>query len=101
MNSPFLHEQARRLCRERSCRLTGPGGADAEATVRNLYRRVLGRLPENDELALATAFIRGKSGDAAGTSSRPGPTASTEPQLSAWEQLSHVLLLTNEFMFVD
>ena len=30
-----------------------------------------------------------------------GQTATAEPQLSPWEQLSQVLLLTNEFMFVD
>jgi hypothetical protein len=100
MNSPFLHEQARRLSGEVVRGSPAALGADAEVTVRSLYRRVLGRLPENDELALATAFIRGKNGDSARTMNL-GSTAGGEPQLSAWEQLSQVLLLTNEFMFVD
>ena len=29
------------------------------------------------------------------------PAAKAEPLLSPWEQLSQVMLLTNEFMFVD
>ena len=97
MNSPFLHEQARRLARRNPAR-AGPrcGDRTAEA-VRGLYRRVLGRLPEKDELALATAFVLpSKPVEAKSASSTGG-----EPQLSPWEQLSQVLLLTNEFMFVD
>ena len=40
------------------------------------------------------------NGDAAGTWNL-APSAANEPLLSPWEQLSQVLLLTNEFMFVD
>ena len=64
MNSPFLHEQARRLAAlvARSP-VEAPGrhgrlGRGPAEQVRRLYRRVLGRLPEPDELALALAFIR-------------------------------------------
>jgi hypothetical protein len=79
------------------------GAASAQETaetVRGLYRRVLGRLPEADELALATAFIAEQSGGA-NTAGKAGSKPGGEPQLSPWEQLSQVLLLTNEFMFVD
>ena len=104
MNSPFLHEQARRLSAEI---LVDPLARDADAAaepVRRLYRRVLGRSPDSDELALAAAFIRRQSEKTPG-----GPAIAwkliqgkgSEPQLSPWEQLSQVLLLTNEFMFVD
>jgi hypothetical protein len=100
MNSPFLHEQARRLSleslRDPECR----NGADTAKTVCNLYRRVLGRPPQKDELALATAFIEGQTGDGQ-TARNPGSAQGPEPLLSPWEQLSQVLLLTNEFMFVD
>jgi hypothetical protein len=96
MNSPFLQEQARRLAsavlREHG---SGSGDQNAEA-VRGLYRRALGRLPENDELALATAFIAGQNGGAKSASSTGNGSG-----LTPWEQLSQVLLLTNEFMFVD
>ena len=64
------------------------------------FTLVLGRLPEGDELALATAFIRNQSGSSAG-GWKAGQGPSSEPQLTSWEQLSQVLLLTNEFMFVD
>ena len=80
MNSPFLHEQARRLAGEQSARPGIPHwGAGNRKAVRGLYRRVLGRSPEQDELALATRFITEQSGDAksarataARRSSRPG-----------------------------
>ncbi len=100
MNSPFLHEQARRLSREVLSEPTARNGENAALTVNRLYQRVLGRLPEGDELALATAFIRNQSGSSAG-GWKAGQGPSSEPQLTAWEQLSQVLLLTNEFMFVD
>jgi hypothetical protein len=96
MNSPFLHEQARRLSREIGVELGPRSGNETELAVRQLYRRVFGRLPDDGELALATAFVRGQA-----DTWKPGQTGGTEPQLSPWEQLSQVLLLTNEFMFVD
>jgi Protein of unknown function (DUF1553)/Protein of unknown function (DUF1549)/Planctomycete cytochrome C len=96
MNSPFLHEQARRLSREILLEREHQGGSDPELAVRLLYRRVLGRLPDDNELALARAFVRGQA-----NTWRPAQSSGGEPQLSPWEQLSQVVLLTNEFMFVD
>jgi hypothetical protein len=110
MNSPFMHEQARRLNA-----LIGPqaGSHSNEATsdkvdaaaegVRRLYRRVLGRLPESDELTLATAFIRRESAapEASSAAWRVMQSIKGDPPLAPWEQLAQVLLLTNEFMFVD
>jgi Protein of unknown function (DUF1553)/Protein of unknown function (DUF1549)/Planctomycete cytochrome C len=100
MNSPFLHEQARRLSGEIVRNQGARSAQETAETVRNLYRRVLGRLPEADELALATAFIA-EGGGGASAAGQPGSNPGREPQLSPWEQLSQVLLLTNEFMFVD
>ena len=84
--------------------LAAAGPADDQAEgVRRLYRRVLGRPPEPDELDLATEFIRRQTASPPADSSawRLMQTAKAEPPLSPWEQLSQVLLLTNEFMFVD
>jgi len=110
MNSPFLHDQARRLAgailhepgQGSRSRTLGPAGDSAEV-VRRLYLRVLGRLPDPDELALAGEFIRrqARSAPADLTAWKLMPAAKAEPLLSPWEQLSQVLLLTNEFMFVD
>jgi Protein of unknown function (DUF1553)/Protein of unknown function (DUF1549)/Planctomycete cytochrome C len=107
MNSPFLQEQARRT----TASIRRPGEPqeaadcpdDPTETARTLYRRVLGRLPRDDELALAVNFllrtdIDGAPALAAGSSA---PAALHGPALSRWEQLAQVLLLTNEFTFVD
>ncbi len=110
MNSPFLHQQARRLTALVGPRASGASEVstgetrDADiAGVCRLYRRVLGRMPESDELALATAFIRSQSADGSAGSlvGRVKQTLSGDPPLAPWEQLAQVLLLTNEFMFVD
>jgi hypothetical protein len=110
MNSPFLHEQARRLTAAIGLESSGASAAsiarlagDRAEAVRRLYRRALGRGPEPDELVLAIEFVRRQAESAPGE-----PLAWTHEQnvqrnrpLSPWEQLSQVLLLTNEFMFVD
>jgi hypothetical protein len=110
MNSPFLHEQSRKLTgsikQERpalaTASLSTPGGELAEE-VRVVYRRVLGRSPDPDELALSIEFLRRQAAGAAteqGAWSRARKPQADQP-LSPLQQLSQVLLLTNEFMFVD
>ncbi len=110
MNSPFLHEQARRLARASgaepfpgSSTTKGDSAEYSAEAARRLYRQVLGRSPDADELALAMDYIGRQfqvtpDGVPAWKVRR---TAQDEPALSPWEQLSQVLLLTNEFMFVD
>jgi hypothetical protein len=81
---------------------SGSAGDPADG-VRQLYRRVLGRWPEPDELSLAIEFVRRQTDPSPteqGAWGRP-PDTKVDTQLSPWEQLSQVLLLTNEFMFVD
>jgi hypothetical protein len=83
MNSPFVQEQARRL----AAGVEGPdASSDPAETVRRLYRRVLGRSPDEREVAMAATFL-----------GRPAEPGSLRPV----EQLAQVLLLTNEFLFVD
>jgi hypothetical protein len=100
MNSPFLHEQARRLAREIQQKGPSPGGSLEDERVRLLFRRVLSRLPEEHELELARQFILAQV-QAGTTAWKGGSPAGIEPQLSPWEQLCQVLLLTNEFMYID
>jgi hypothetical protein len=110
MNSPFLHEQTRRLTASvplppNDSLATASTGfaADQAEGIRQLYRRVLGRPPEPDELNLALEFVRRQVG--AGPAKPDRTSGSPEPRangnMSPWEQLSQVLLLSNEFMFVD
>ena len=101
MNSPFLHDQARRLAREILPDGRGPDSGLEEQSVRTLFRRVLSRLPEDQELEMARQFIHGELGTGGTAWKGAVPAGSKEPQLSSWEQLCQVLLLTNEFMYVD
>jgi hypothetical protein len=110
MNSPFLHEQARRLaavagndCQAGSSTTAAGSRVDQAEAVRKLYLRALGRPPTGDELALGVEFVqRQTAAVAAELGKREGlPAGNGEPLLSPWDQLAQVLLLTNEFMFVD
>jgi hypothetical protein len=88
MNAPFVAEQARALA-------SRPDVAAGQATadrVAALYRAVLARSPAPGEVVAAVRFLT----PAGSPGSRPG-----QSQLSRWEQLAQVLLMTNELMFVD
>ncbi len=83
MNNPFVIEQAKRL------------GALPELAeglpanrVNRLYRRLFGREPTAGETTLGIGFVQ--SQERSGTSG-----------MSPWEEYAQVLLLTNEFAFVD
>jgi hypothetical protein len=57
-----------------------------EERVERMYRLAYGRTPDADELALAKKFL-----------SAVPPTS----KLTPWEEYAQVLLLANEFAFVD
>jgi uncharacterized protein DUF1553/uncharacterized protein DUF1549/cytochrome c len=80
MNAPFVLEQATALAgRVREM--------DPVARVAELYRLAYSRRPTADEVKLALDFVLSPPAD--GT------------KLGPWEQLAQVLLLSNEFAFVD
>ncbi|HXD84867.1 MAG TPA: DUF1553 domain-containing protein, partial [Urbifossiella sp.] len=82
LNSPFVVEQARTLANRGDVKsATAP-----HDRIARLYRAALGRNPTTEELALARAFI----GDGKSTA-----------DFGPWEQLAQVLLMSNEFLFVD
>ncbi|MAR08883.1 MAG: hypothetical protein CL681_02770 [Blastopirellula sp.] len=80
LNSTFIQDRAKAFA-GRSARLK-----DEEARVKFLYRRAYSRDPDDDELKASLQFVRTGAGDAAD---------------DRWEQLAHVLLAANEFVFVD
>ena len=88
LNSAFVIDQARALAGRLEL-----ASADPEARVGQLYQALFGRAPEPHERALGVAFTRRQ---AVAT-----PAASASPLLSPWEEYAQVLLLTNEFVFVD
>ena len=83
LNSPFAAEQARGL----ADRLGSIPAVDREARVDRLYRLLYGREPSPSEREVASAFLDG--------SEEPGS------KLDRWESYAQVLLMTNEFLYVD
>jgi hypothetical protein len=79
LNSPFVQEQARAIVR----RLDGP---DTRTRIDRLHREIYGRSADDDELRLGEDYLR---------------SASPGDGMLPWERYAQVLLLSNEFMFVD
>ncbi len=82
LNSPFVQEQAKAL----AARSEVANAKTPAAKVTAMYRLAVGRNPTKDEAALAAEFV--SDDDAKSTFGR-------------WPQLGQVLLLSNEFAFVD
>jgi len=81
LNSPFVVEQAKALANRGDVKAaTAP-----HDRIARLYRAALGRNPTDEELTLAKAFVSDKSA----------------ADFGPWEQLAQVLLMSNEFLFVD
>ena len=79
MNAPFVQEQAKAL----SARAAEP---DPAKRVANLYRFAYLREPTAEEVRVALEFTAGPDDD---------------KNFTHWDQLAQVLLLSNEFAFVD
>jgi hypothetical protein len=86
LNNPFVHEQSAALAKR--------VGRDIEPKeqVRRAWRLALGRSPRQSELDAALAHLERQ---AARFAARP------DPKLDALASLCHVLLNTNEFLYVD
>jgi len=82
MNGPFVVEQARAL----AARSDVVARAEGAERISYLYRLLYGRAPDPDEVALGRRFVE---------------SAGTEKGLAPWEKYCQVLLLANEFAFVD
>jgi len=98
MNHPMLFSCARSIVKE-----TADLG-DENTQVLELFKKVLHRQPTDAELADSLEFIHAtpiiKKQKVANTSSDDTHDDSQQ-QLSSWERLAQVLLLTNEFQFID
>jgi mono/diheme cytochrome c family protein len=89
LNSPFVADRARAVARQDAL-MSSP-----ERRVRRVFERVLQRPPTADDTRAGLAFIAA----AATMPNTPAPNAAGG--LNPWEQLAQVLLMSNEFMFVD
>lgn len=84
MNSEFVAERAKEIIRQ-----VAPSEASFTQSIHELYKLVFARTASDREIEIATRFL-----------------ASTEPvdpstRMNRWEQLAQLLLMTNEFAFVD
>ncbi len=86
MNSPFMAQAVKATVNR--VEMTKAEGDEKKLTA--LYRVVLSRNPTSAEREVALQFLL-----------RPQGEMPTTTQFSAWEQLAQVLLLSNEFCFVD
>ncbi|MFM7131187.1 MAG: DUF1549 and DUF1553 domain-containing protein, partial [bacterium] len=77
LNSEFVQDRAAAIINQLA------GVKDMPDKVRRLYRQIYGREPSAEEISAATGFLAGREG--------AGP----------WRELAHVLLASNEFVFVD
>jgi hypothetical protein len=92
MNSNLVLEQTKHLAKRL---LQDPKWNDAER-VRQLYEQVYGRPPTERETARALAYIRNYEGSLA-----VARINARECQLRSWQSLCHVILESNEFMYVE
>ncbi len=84
MNSPFVIEQARHI----AARPEISGEADPARRVQALYRAILARPAQPDEIELGLRFVT-------------SPPMPNETKMNAWQLYAQVLLSANEFVFVD
>ena len=115
MNSSFIREQVEMLAARGEIRAAGSDGDRIEA----LYRIVLSRAPTEREIASSVRFLRAAPGEPSAHRERRRPagifslsssaserrrwssTGMEKAAMSRLAQLAQVLLLTNEFLFVD
>jgi hypothetical protein len=82
MNGPFVVEQARAL----AARPDVMAWKETAERIGYLYRLLYGRAPDAEEVGLGERFVA---------------SAGTDKALAPWERYCQVLLLSNEFAFVD
>lgn len=99
LNGEFALLQARYL----ADRVIGEAPADPAARVKRLYRITLSREPSEKELAVGLEFLSSErqlqAAKASGPDSGAGPRRGADQ--AALTNLSHVMLNTNEFLYIN
>lgn len=108
-NNPFVMQQACQLVDSAEFeRLEAPA-----ERVRYLYQCVFQREPSTEEVELALQYVAVENPAGENSAAEKSPPASNEnlprrrrgrsqlPQLTPWERYAHVLLMSDELMFVD
>jgi hypothetical protein len=99
MNSPFVVEQAQSLIKQVA------ENQDPTQRIQALYRLLYQRAATPDEVALGLRFLESAESEASTQKAADviESKADSNPAkpLTAWEKYAQVLLLANEFVFVD
>jgi mono/diheme cytochrome c family protein len=90
LNNPFVRAQAKHL----AARAEVSDANEPGSRVERLYELALARTPTAQELQLGVAFLTAEQ-----NTSAPAAPAADHP--SDWERYVQVVLLSNEFVFVD
>lgn len=88
INGPLLQEQAQGLV----ARLHQPPLEDDSSRIRQAYLWLFSRAPTARELQLGLAYL---------TSPQAAEDAKDDAAFARWQQYAHVLLASNEFIFID
>jgi mono/diheme cytochrome c family protein len=86
LNSPFMERRAKAL----AARLTTDAPESDDLRVRRAFSLLYGRPATDREARMALTFLHASDAEGAGP-----------PAVPRWEQLTQILLGTNEFAFVD
>ena len=91
-NGEFCREEARHL----AGRARREAGEPIEGRIQRVFRLTLSRRPTSDELDAAKSFVARQARVRSGTSA-----VVAEAQASAFADFCHVMLNTNEFLYLD
>ena len=91
MNNPFVLEQARSFAE-----LLLAASEEPEARLRLAYERAWGRLPEAADVSEAVDYL-----SQATTELRNRGAEEVEAQRQAWSSLAKIMLIANEFLYID
>jgi hypothetical protein len=102
MNSPFIQDQVRRLLQQPEVE-NKKYPADR---IQALHRLVFSRGAEPEEISMGLLFIESQQNLSAGHKPSEDTSKGSRPLLknggmTPWERYAQVLLMTNEFVFVD
>jgi hypothetical protein len=86
MNSPFVIEQAKAFVARPEIQST----AEPRQRITAIYRLLFTRPPDENELAAGVEFVAAAEAN-----------KTNADKLTPWQQYAQLLMLTNEFMFVD
>ena len=89
MNSPFVVQQAERLAARPEIAAT----PDPVERIQRMYQLVFSRAPTPKEVALAQLYLAVP----AAADGKPNPAN----KLTSWQRYAQVLLMTNEFVYID